>query len=570
MIGISIGDSNTDYSLDARRFVRIYKMVKNLFSLLLTRQSSILSSAVVLMATVATSKILGLIRDRLLAHTFTPDQTAVFFAAFRLPDLMFQLLIFGAVSVAFIPIFTDHLHKKDEKEAFDFASDILNVVLLGFILVSLAVLFWARSLTELIVPGFTLEQKELTANLTQVILLGQILLVIGAFFAGICQAYQRFIIPALAAIFYNLGIILGIIFLAPFWQLFGPAFGVVIGAALHVLVQIPLVNALGFKHHLSLNFAREGIREILGMMSIRTIGVAVEQINETVGIVLASLISASSVTFLTFAQHLQTVPIGLFGATLAQAALPVLSQEKVRGEGEAFKITLLTTLHQIMFLSLPAAAILIVLRIPAVRLVFGASQFDWTATVLTGKTVAFLAAGLAAQSAALLLIRGFYALKDTRTPVTVSIITVAVNVILSVLFVRVFNLEVWSLGLAYAISSNLSLGLLLFFLHQKTGGFAAKDLFIPTSKMLFAAAVAALALYLPVKALDQLVFDTTRTVNLLLLTSIASIFGISIYLLLVWLLRVKELETFSNLVRKLYSFQFQVKSEEMVKETGTV
>jgi putative peptidoglycan lipid II flippase len=545
-------------------------MVKNLLSLLSLRQNSILSGAVVLMVTVAASKILGLVRDRLLAHTFAPDQTAIFLAAFRLPDLIFQLLIMGAISVAFIPVFTDYLHSRGEDEAFDFASDILNIILVIFTLISILVFIFAPPLTSLIVPGFNTDQKELTASLTRVILLGQILLVMGSFFTGICQAYQRFIVPALAAVFYNVGIILGILVLSPYWGIFGPAFGAVIGAALHVLAQLPLVGNLGFKHKLKISVMSEGVKEVWAMMSIRTVGVAVEQLNETIGIVLASLISASSVTFLTFAQHLQTVPIGLFGATLAQAALPVLAQEKARGETNAFKGTLLTTLHQIMFLSLPAAAILIVLRIPAVRLVFGASQFDWTATVLTGKTLALLAVGLAAQSAVLLLVRGFYALKDTRTPVIVSILSVAINVVLSVFFVQFMHLDVWALGLSYAIASNISLMLLLFFLNQKIGGFDSEDLFLPALKMLFAATVSAIALYLPIKALDQLVFDTTRTLNLIFLTVIASTFGLLVYLLLVWLLKVKELETFSNLIKKIYKMQFKFKSEEIVEEPETL
>lgn len=545
-------------------------MVKNIFTILSARQNSILSGATVLMVTVAASKVLGLVRDRLLAHSFSPDTVAVFFAAFRLPDLMFQILIFGAVSVAFIPVFTDYLQHKGEEEAFRFATDILNVALLLFFLVSLVVFIFAQPLTSLIVPGFSESQKILTSELTRIVLVGQILLVVGAFFAGIGQSYQRFIVPALAAVFYNFGIILGIIILGRFWGIYGPAFGVIIGAFLHVIIQFWLVLSLGFKYRFSLNLKGAGIKEMLGLMSIRTVGVAVEQINETVAIILASLISVSSVTFLTFAQHLQTVPIGLFGATLAQAALPVLSQEKARGETTSFKSTLLTTMHQIMFLCLPAAAILIVLRIPAVRLVFGASQFDWTATVLTGKTVAWLAVGLAAQSVVMLLVRGFYALKDTRTPVIVSFITVTLNVILSVFFVQILHWDVWSLGLSYAIVSNISLLLLLSFLSQKVGGFSSQDLYIPTLKMLFAAMVAAFALYLPIKALDQLVFDTTKTVNLIVLTGIAALFGSSVYLVLVWVLRVRELDTFVQLLKKIYNLQFRIKSEEIVNETGNL
>lgn len=545
-------------------------MVKNLLALLSVRQSRILSGAAILMSTVFASKVLGLVRDRLLAHSFSPDTVAVFFAAFRLPDLIFQLLIFGALSVAFIPVFTDYVQKRDERAAFVFASDILNIFLVAFLLVSSLVFLLTLPLINLIVPGFSLNQKELTASLAQIILLGQILLAVGSLFVGIAQSFQRFIIPALAGISYNLGIILGILFLTPHFGIMGAAFGVIVGAALHVLIQIPLVTHLGFKYKFTFDIFSPGVKEILSLMSMRTLGLAIEQINETVAISLSSFISTASVTYLTFAQHLQTVPIGLFGATIAQAALPVLSREHSRGEAESFKATLLTTMHQILFLSLPAVAILIVLRIPAVRLVFGASRFDWEATVLTGRTVAFLALGLSAQAVNLLLVRGFYALKDTKTPVIVSLVSVAINILFSVYMVTILNLEVWSLGIAYAISSNIALLLLLYFLDKKLGGFGNKPLYLPALKMLFAAILAAVALYLPIKALDKLVFDTTRTVNLILLTAVASLFGLSVYLALVWALRVKELKTFSNLIKRIYTKEFAVKSEELVKETGTV
>lgn len=536
-------------------------MVKNLLSLLSARQNSILSGAFVLMVTIGASKVLGLIRDRLLVHAFSPDQTSVYFAAFKLPDALFQLFIFGAVSVAFTPVFIDYVHRKSEKEAFQFAADILNIVLVFFALICLVFFIMAGPVTALIVPGFSESQKEITTNLTRIIIIGQLFLVVGAFFVGICQAYQRFVIPALAAASYTIGIIIGIVFLSPFLGIYGPAFGVIIGAILHILTQASLVWKLGFRYRFKLNVFDEGIKEVLRMMSIRTLGIAAEQLNETVGVVLASLISVSSVTYLTFAQHLQAVPVGLFGATLAQAALPVLSREKTTGEEDSFKITLLTTLHQIMFLSLPAAAMLIVLRIPAVRLVFGASQFDWTSTVLTGATLAWLAIGLAAQSMTLLLVRGFYALKDTRTPVIVSIMTVVINVGLSYIFVKNFNLDVWSLGLAYAVSANVSLAFLVFSLNNKIGGFNKKDLFYPAGKMLLAATISALVIYIPLKGLDTLIFDTTKTVNLIVLTSIASFIGLSTYVFLVWLLKVKELETFGNLLKKIYQMKWMASAK---------
>ncbi len=541
-------------------------MVRNLLSLLAARQNNILSGASILMVAVFASKFLGLIRDRLLVHNFDTAHAAIFFAAFKLPDLLFQLLIFGALSVAFIPIFTDYLSHQGEDEAFDFASNILNLSLLVFGLVVIVAFIFTPLLNSLLVPGFNGPQKEMTDQLTRIILFSQVILVIGSFFIAIAQSYQRFIISSLAPLFYNLGIIFGIAVLSRWFGIMGPALGVVLGAILHFVIQLPLLKSLGYKYHLSFNFLNAGVKEIFKLMSVRNIGLVAEQFNDAVGIALASLVSYSSVTILTFAQHLQVVPIGLFGATIAQAALPILAREQSKSEGAAFKITLLTTLHQILFLTLPATAMLIVLRIPIVRLVFGASQFNWDDTVLTGLTVGYLSLGLAAQSATLLLVRGFYALKDTKTPVMVSIMTVIINVSLSFWFVRVLHLPVWAVGLAYSVAAIFSLILMLTFLDKKVGGFDKKALLNPALKMLLAAIVAAVALYIPIKALDQLVFDTTKTMNLLVLTGIASLFGLGVYGILVWLMDVKELETYANLIKKLGHMQSQIKPQELLSE----
>lgn len=540
-------------------------MVKSIFALLYSRQTSILSGAVVIMATVVLSKILGLVRDRLLAHLFPPDITEIFFAAFRLPDLIFQLLILGALSVAFIPVFTESLEEKSKEAAFEMARSILNVALLIFISITVFIYIFAPALTAtIIVPGFTQSRQIQVVELTRIILLGQIILVVGSFFIGILQSFQRFIIPAFASVFYNLGIILGIIFLHQSLGIKGAAIGVLIGAVFHTLIQLPLILSMGFKFKLPAKLFHPGVKEILRLMSMRTIGLAAEQINETVGVALASMTSIGSLTYLTFAQHLQVVPIGLFGATLAQAALPVLSSERARGKIEEFKITLLTTMHQILFLALPATAILIVIRIPVVRLVFGASQFDWQATVLTGATLAFLSVGLSSQAVSLLFVRGFYALKDTKTPVLVSLGVVLTNIILSVYFITYLKLPIWGIGLANSISALLS-GLLLFLtLHNKVGKFNLTHVCIPLLKMLMATVIMGMALYIPIKLLDQVIFDTTRTINLLALTAISFIFALSIYVSLVWFLKVRELQTYADLIKRTANFQAKLKSKEII------
>lgn len=526
------------------------------------------------MATVILSKILGLIRFRLLAQIFTPNQIEIFLAALRLPEFIFYIFILGVLSVAFIPVFTEYLESKGREEAFEVARSVMNVFLVTFILIAILVYIFALPITAyFIVPGWSERHSDQiqVASLTQTILIGQVILVVGTLFIGILQSFQRFIIPALASVFYNFGVIVGIVFLSKPLGIGSAAFGVIIGAFLHVAVQIPLVWSIGFRIKMPKRLFHSGVKEIIKLMSVRTIGLAAEQINETVGMALASLVSIGSITYLTFAAQLQVVPIGLFGAALAQAALPVLSAEKARGRIEEFKITLLTTLHQILFLTLPAAAILIVIRIPVVRLIYGASQFNWIATVLTGQTLAYLAIGLSAQSISLLLVRGFYALKDTKTPVIVSLIVVLLNVILSVYFIKVIKLDVWSIGLANSISAITSSALLFIFLHFKVDKFNLQEVLGPFLKMLMAAIIMGVALYVPIKILDQVIFDTTKTVNLIALTGISSIFALFVYIGLVWFLKVRQLQTFADLVKRVAKFQTKLRSKEVISsETGMI
>jgi putative peptidoglycan lipid II flippase len=521
------------------------------------------------MATMILSKILGLIRTRLLFHHFSTDTADIFFAATQLPDLIFNLVIFGALSVAFIPVFISYSEKEGKEEAFKMARAVLNSLLMIFIFCAVLIFIFAPQITSLSYPKFPVDKQNEVVELTRIILFGQTILVLGSFFIGILQSFQRFLVSALASVVYNLGSILGILFFAESLGIKSPAIGMVLGALLHALIQYPLIHSLGFRFTFPPTISHAGVKEILHLMGWRSIGLAVEQINEKVGIALAALLSGGSLTVLAIAQQLQVVPIGLFGATLAQAALPVLSSERARGKIEEFKITLLTTLHQILFLVLPAAAILIVIRIPVVRLVFGAAQFDWDATVLTGKTLAFLSIGLASQSISLLLVRGFYALKNTKIPVIVSLIVVSVNLVLALFFILILKLEVWSIGLAYSLSAILSSLLLFWTLHKKVGGFNLKQVYSPFGKMLMASIVMGMALYIPIKLLDQVIFDTTRTVNLIILTGLSSIFALSVYVLLVWYLKVTELSTYVNLIKNGWSKLSKpsnVKTKEVTQE----
>lgn len=530
----------------------IKRIFKNSLQFLSRKQRSTLSAAVIIMTGVFCSRFLGLFRDRMLTARFSPQELGVYFAAFRIPNLIFELLVMGALSTAFIPVFSRYLSEEKRLEAFKMASSVINLGTLIFLFFSLPLLFFAGQISTLIAPGFSKEETVLMASFTRIMILAQVFpLIIGNFLTGILQSFNRFLIPALAPIAYNLGIILGIFFLSSSFGLYGPVFGVVLGAFLFMIIQIPLLAPLGYKHFLIFNPRHRGVKEVGRLMLPRTLGLAVSQIDTTVDLVLASYLGARSVTVFNFAQHLQQVPVGLFGAPIAQAVLPSLSQFWAKKNSEEFKKNFLDSFHQILFLALPASMIFIILRIPLVRLVFGAARFDWQATLLTGKTLAFFSLSLFAQSLVHLLARGFYALYDSKTPVKVGGLSVLVNTFLSILFVKQLFLPVYALGLSASVASILNAFLLLFFLDRKVGGFDKSKLFWPTLKIFLASGITGFFLYIPMKLLDQLVFDTTRTINLIILTGIATFSGLACYLFLAWFLEIKEVATFLGLVKRL-------------------
>lgn len=516
------------------------------------QQTSILAAGGIIMTTVFASRILGLVRDRLLTARFTPDELGLYFAAFRLPNMVFELIVVGALSSAFIPVFTYFLSKNQKTHAFHLASSVINIGLVIFALFALIIFLFTPSISSFIAPGYSDSERQTVVFFTRIMLIAQVLpLIVGNFLTGVLQSYKKFIIPALAPVIYNIGAIIGIVLFTPHLHLFAPVVGVVLGAFLFCIIQMPAVLSLGYQHLPVFDYRDKGVKEVGRLMLPRTIGLAVSQIDSTVDLILASLLGARSVAIFNLAQHLQYVPVGLFGASIAQAALPTLSELQARKNMKEFKKAFLTTFHQILFLTLPAAVLLIVLRIPLVRLVFGASQFDWPATVMTGKTLAFFSLSLFAQAQVHLLTRAFYSLYDSKTPVVIGSIAVAINTLLSIFFIRFLKLPVWGLGLSASIGSTVHAFLLLLLLDRTVSAFDRKSLIIPSIKMITASFITAFSLYVPMKLMDQLVFDTTRTFNLFLLTGTASIIGLSVYAFLAWFLNIEEVKLFYHLAKKV-------------------
>lgn len=535
------------------------------------QQTNILSAAFVLMATAILSQLLGLLRQRLLVANFgASDTLGVYLASSKIPDFFFQLIIAGALATAFIPVFSNFLSKDKKDVANKMASTVLTYGILIFGLLSLVLFLFAPFFLSFINlgSGYTASQMELMTNLMRIIIVGQMIFLVAAFFAAILQSYQRFIVVGIAAALYNLGIIIGILLLTEKIEIYAPAIGVIIGAAFFALFQIPLIIKLGFSFRPSISLKTEGVREVFKLMGPRALSIFVFQIGTIITLSLISFLPSAGRSYVIYdyALTLAFSPVVLFGQSIAQAALPVLSREK--DMLDKFRSTFTASYIQMLYLILPVSVLFLVLRIPIVRLVFGAAAFDWMATVLTGRTLAFFALSIFASALIYLVTRAFFALQDTKTPLIIGTISTGVMIFLSVIFVlvwrnnlidyalnysgrfRLMPVGVESLAFSYSIAAILNLVLLLIFLNKKVKIFNY-EFWISQIKIFLSVIFMGFALYIPIKLLDQLVFDTTRTINLLLLTGISSIIGFSIYFFLTWLLDVKEAGTFLLMFKKI-------------------
>lgn len=540
--------------------------ISKLKSLFLGQQHSVLSAASLIMVMIVFSRILGLIRQRVLAHYFVPDDLSLFFAAFRLPDTVFEVLVFGTFASAFIPIFTKTL-KISKVKAWQTAGIIANWGGIFFLVLAGLVVIFAHPLYRLITPGFSLSDQVKIADLARILFVAQGFFVISYVLTAVLESSKRFFVPALAPLFYNLGIIIATILFSKQFGLFAPVIGVVIGSSLHFFIQLPLAFKLGFKFTKSLKVTPE-VRKIAKLSIPRIIEVSFLQVAKFVELTLASLISGPAYTYFTFGNTVQLLPVGLFGTSIAKAALPTLARQA--DDLPAFKKTLYETLNQIVFLMTPIVAFLMVARIPVVRLIFGTDIFTWDSTVETSLVVSAFAIGIFSQAANSILARAFYALHDTKTPVKISISVLLLNIILDYFLVIVYKFPVWSLAFAFSLSAILQSFILFFLITKRIHDGAKTLLYIPILKSLIAGLFSGGTMFFILKFFDKsvwikklsfianvdlpfekFVLDTRYAGNLLALTIIVGVIGVIVYLIVLKLLKSKELETFINLFKKM-------------------
>jgi putative peptidoglycan lipid II flippase len=461
---------------------------------------TITGAALLVGAASLVSRFLGVIRDRVLAGQFGAGDTLdIYYAAFRIPDLIFNLLILGALSAGFIPVFTRIRAQMNTDEhgceEWKLVSNVMNVMGITLVLLCGLFIIFSPQIVPLITPGFGAEKMAATVRMTQIMMLGPIFLGLSNILGGVLQSFKRFFIYSLAPIVYNFGIIFGALFFVDWFGIYGLALGVLMGAAAHMLVQLPTVWHLGYRYRLIFDLVNESIRKIVKLMIPRTLGLAVSQINLVVMTIIATTLASGSLAVFNLANNLQYFPIGIIGVSFAVAAFPVLGELAAAGKKEEMVKSFSHAVRQILFFIVPASVLLLVLRAQIVRVILGSGRFNWEDTILTSDTLAFFVLSLFAQALIPLLARFFYAMQDTKTPFLVGLLSAAVNVVFAVFAIK--PLGVVGLALAFSVSSILNFCLLWIFLRIKFGPLDEANILNSTLKI----SVAALAMALGVQAM---------------------------------------------------------------------
>ncbi|MSU75704.1 MAG: murein biosynthesis integral membrane protein MurJ [Candidatus Magasanikbacteria bacterium] len=525
--------------------------------LLSSESKSITGAAIIISAAGLLSDIAGVIRDRILAHNFGAGPVMdSYYAAFKVPDLIYNLLIVGALTAGFIPTFTKIFYRNnnDRANAWQLVNNLINIAgILLIILCGLGIIF-TPVLTKIIAPGFSETNLAMATSFARIMFLSPLILGISMVMGGVLQSLRQFVLYSIAPIFYNLGIIIGATLLihTPL-GLLGLPVGVILGALFHAGIQIYGAYQSGYRWKWFLNFKDKDTLLIGKLMIPRTMGVAITQLNTVVITIMASLLPIGSVAVYNYANNLQSVPTGLIGIPFALAVFPFLSQMVGEKNGEGFIKHLAATTRQILFFIIPVSLVTLLLRAQIVRVILGSGAFDWNATIATADALAFFSLGLFAQSLIPLYARAFYALSNTKTPFTLGVIAELIAIIAALLLMK--PLGVAGLALASSIGVILNLGMLVIALRQLTGNLEETKML----HLLFRLAIAGLAMAVVIQTLKyplSNILNLNRFWGILLHGGISGTVGLLVYGGICYLFKVEEMMTFhASLKNRLFSFK---------------
>lgn len=496
------------------------------------------------------SRVLGWLRLVVISTTFgASGQLDAFFAAFRIPDLIFQLVAAGALSSALIPVLAG-LHATDEDaRAWRVASSVTNLMMGGLIVLAVVFAIGAPWIVPLITPGFDVVATEQTVELTRIMLISPILLALGSVATSILNARGRFAAAAAAPLLYNVAIILAAVLFSSALGVASLALGVVVGSFLNVVVQLRSLERTGFRYEPVIDASDPAAREALLLMAPRAVGLGVSQVTFIVSTTLASGLATGSITAFNVAFTILQIPIGIIGVPLGVVVFPTLARELALGAAERYLALLTRSIRLVLFVMLPLTGLAMVLRRQVVSLLFEYGRFDQAAIDLTANTLLYFLIGLAAHSLIAILARAFYAGKDTRTPVVAAILAVVINVGFAILTVGTLGLAGLALGIA--IGAWAECLLLVWVLRRRHPAFALQGI----ARVIVEASLASLAASLvalgAVRFIDGAIGPTPGRLALLGETILATAAGGLVFLGVALVLRIPELPSIVDVMADL-------------------
>ena len=510
-------------------------------------QMSVGRASLFMIATLIASRFLGWLRLSVIGARFgeTPDLDA-YIAAFRIPDTLFNLLVAGALASAFIPVFTSYLAKEREEEAWQVASSVMNAIVL--LLIGFSAIMWvlAPILVPILAPFPDPAQRETAIHLSRIMLLSPIFMGLSALFTGILNSYRQFLTGATAPLVYNFVIVLFAIFASPFLGIDALAWGTVAGALMMWLVQVPELTFRRTRYRLALDLRHPGVREIARLTVPRTLALGAVNLVFIVDTFLAAKLPEGSLTALTYAFQLMQLPLGVFSIAISAAAFPTLAHYASLGLQARMRDVLQTAIRWILFLTLPTIVMMIVLRRPIVNLLFQYGRFGAEAREATQEAFLFYSLGLAGHALIQILARAYYASKDTRTPLALTLISIGTNIVLSVLLSPLYGIN----GLALANSiATLAEALLFLVLLAPRVRLRVVGLGTSSLKVVAASLAMGIAMFAFIRATNITVDLQQTKVGLLFQTMVAVAVGLVAYVGAASLFRVTELAEITAVLR---------------------
>lgn len=496
------------------------------------------------------SRILGLVRDMLMAAYFGAARTAdVFYISFMIPNLFRRLVAEGALTISFIPVYTESLIRDGEDESMKLAQKVMTVQAIFLAgIVALGVVFSPQLMKYFFGRNDSIEIFTLSVNLTRFMFPYLFFVGFVAFAMGYLNSHGHFFSPAIAPVLLNVGMISGIVLLGRFFTepVYGAAAGVLIGGVLQFIIQIPYMIREGFVFKISVDFTHPGIRKIFRMLTPALFGIAVYQINTLVSNLLATMIPAGSVSYIYFTNRLTELVLGVFIVSIGSVVLPEMSKLTALEDNRRFKKLFSDSVSFALFLAVPAAAALVAAGIPVISVIFMHGKFSYDDVVLTYYSLVTASAGIIFISALRITTPAFYAMKDTRIPVVSATAALFINLAAGYTLMHT-PLRHAGLTLANTLSAIVQMSILLIFLNRKTGGIDFRKILRSIVKFVIASVVMA-GLIIFISSFADWEKDSMFRRCIFLFFIVTG--GCGVYFTVCYLLRSDEMLYFIRAVRK--------------------